>query len=538
MDRNNTWWKHGVIYQIYPRSFMDTNQDGIGDLNGIRSRLDYLAWLGVDAIWISPIYPSPNVDFGYDITDHCAVDPLFGNLAEFDTLVSEAHARNIHIIMDLVLAHTSDQHPWFIQACQGKDNPFHDYFIWADPRPGNKPPNNWQSIIGGSYWKFQPNCGQYFGHMFYPQQPDLNWYNPAVREEVHKIFKFWLDRDVDGFRLDVFSSYFKDDQLRNQPFTLGRRPFEWQKHIYDHNQPALDDALRSIRGLVDQYPGRYLVGEPFLPNPVSSARYVRPDMLHAAFHLEFLIVPWNPARMLASIQAWESALQPDTWPCHVLNNHDVPRSASRFGGGKKDARLKVAAAMLLTLRGTPYLYYGEEIGQRDIQLRRDQILDPVGRHYWPLYRGRDFARAPMQWNNSSLAGFSTAAPWLPVHPDYPTRNVQSQQDDPNSLLNWYRLLIQLRRETPALQEGMFQPIHYAPSRLLAYLRQTTNQTVLVALNFSRRPANLHLGAELLRGNWRLLASSDPDRRDIEITRGRIRLDPEEALLLISENGDN
>ena len=250
--------------------------------------------------------------------------PFLALLQDFDNLVSEAHKRKIHIIMDLVLAHTSDQHPWFRQACQGRSKPFHDFYIWSDPLPGNRPPNNWQSIMGGKYWQYEENCQQFYGHMFYPQQPDLNWHNPAVQSEMLNIFRFWLEHDVDGFRLDVFSSYFKDHQLRNQPFTLGRRPFEMQQHIHDHSQPELDDALRSIRNLVDQYPDRYLVGEPFLPTIKSSARYVQSDMLHAAFHLQFTEIPWKADRMLSSLQSWESTLQPDAWPCHVLNNHDVP----------------------------------------------------------------------------------------------------------------------------------------------------------------------------------------------------------------------
>lgn len=535
MTTSPAWWKNGIVYQIYPRSFADTTGNGIGDLNGIRARLDYLSWLGVDALWLSPVYPSPNVDFGYDITDYCAIDPLFGSLEDFDRLVSEAHQRNIRIIMDLVLAHTSDQHPWFQQSRQDRTNPFHDYYIWADPRPGKRPPNNWQSIIGGKYWQYDPACQQFYGHMFYPQQPDLNWHNPAVQEEMLKIFQFWLNRDVDGFRLDVFSSYFKDSLLRNQPYRLGRRPFEMQRHIYDHNRPELDDALRTIRKLVDGYPQRYLVGEPFLPTIASSARYVGPDLLHASFHLEFTTLPWDAAKILASIQAWQAALGPDDWPTHVLNNHDVPRTASRFRCGREDGRLKVAAALLLTLRGTPYLYYGEEIGQRDIQLRRDQILDPVGRRYWPIFRGRDFARAPMQWNSRPNSGFSTATPWLPVHPDFPRRNVENQRSDPASLLNWYHQLIALRRDTPALRLGSFQPITYEPRRLLAYLRQTHDQTVLVALNFSRKPVHLHFGGELQRSNWQVLASSYKGRADLPIIAGRLKLAPEEALILVQQS---
>lgn len=537
MTQTNPWWKTGVIYQIYPRSFMDTNNDGIGDLNGIRSRLDYLSWLGVDAIWISPVYPSPNIDFGYDITDHCAIDPLFGTIQDFDNLVNEAHQKNIRIIMDLVLAHTSDQHPWFLQAKKDRLNPFHNYYIWADPRPGNRPPNNWQSVTGGKYWQFIEECAQFYGHMFYIQQPDLNWHNPMVQKEMMAIFKFWLDRDVDGFRLDVFSSYFKDRLLRDQPFTIGRRPFEMQQHIYDNRQPELDNALISIRRLVDEYPDRYLVGEPFLPTVQSSAHYVNSNMLHAAFHLKFAMEPWNPRRLLSSIQAWESALQLDAWPCHVLNNHDISRSATRFNSSDSDELLKVAAALLLTLRGTPFLYYGEEIGQRDIQLSRSQILDPVGRKYWPIYRGRDFARAPMQWNESNYAGFSSTIPWLPVHPDYKHRNIKAQQANPTSLINWYHQLIALRRKYPALTNGLFQPVTFDSANLIAYLRQTDTQKILVALNFKRKPIHLHLGSELRKDEWQILLTSDPHRQSAGLQSGRIRLAGFEALILFQQ-GEN
>lgn len=530
MANDFLWWRDGVIYQIYPRSFADSNGDGIGDLNGITSRLDYLADLGVDALWLSPIYPSPDVDFGYDVSDYTAIDPKFGTLEDFDRLVSEARKRGIHIVLDLVLNHTSDQHPWFQRSRQSKDDPYRDWYLWQPPRPGGGAPNNWQSVFGGGGWEFDSQSGEYYFHMFYKQQPDVNWRNPAVRQAMLDVFRFWMARGVDGFRLDVFNAYFKDEQLRSNPPKWGIRPFDWQRHIYDTNQPEMLPLLREIRGMLDEQPGRYVVGETFLGGAERAAYYCEPGLLDAAFNFDFLSCPWKPQHFLRAIQQWENLLPAGAWPNYVLNNHDRMRSATRYASGEGDARLKVAAAMLLTVRGTPFLYYGEEIGMRDVPISRAEIQDPIGKHYWPFMIGRDGCRSPMQWGDGPNCGFSAGEPWLKLHHNAGERNVTRQREEPGSLLNFYRQLIALRRENPALQRGMFLPINFDPQRVMAFLRQTEGQTVLVALNFSRRKTRLVLGRTLKQNSWRLLLSSHRSELP-EIRDGLLPLLPNEALII-------
>lgn len=500
MDKEFLWWRDGVIYQIYPRSFADSNNDGIGDLNGIINKLDYLADLGVDGLWLSPINPSPDKDFGYDVADYFDIDPKFGTMADFDRLLTEAHKRGLHIIMDLVLNHTSDQNEWFKESRSSRDNPKRDWYLWRDR------PNNWKSVFGGPGWQFDEATGQYYFHMFVPEQPDLNWRNPEVYQKMMDVFKFWLERGVDGFRLDVFNEYFKDAQFRDNPGKLGIRAFDAQQHIYDTSQPEMFTALKDIRAILDSYSERYVVGETFIADTVQSAQYIGPEKLHAGFDFSFLSCPWDPNRFLKVITKWDSLLA-DAWPNYVLNNHDQPRSASRYGQGENDERLKVAAAMLLTLRGTPFLYYGEEIGMRNIHLKRSELQDPVGIRFWPVPVGRDGCRAPMQWNNSENAGFGKGKPWLKVHPDYKDRNVEQQKADQNSLFTFYKRLLAIRKATPALQKGSFVPLTYDPRRLLAYLRQDADQTVLIALNFGRRKVRLALGPQLRGKDWQLLLSN-------------------------------
>ncbi len=547
------WHQTGIIYQIYPRSFADSNGDGIGDLNGITSRLDYLADLGVDAIWLSPIYPSPDVDFGYDITDYCDIDPRFGTLADFDRLLNEAHARGIRVVLDLVLNHTSDQHPWFIESRSSRDNPKRDWYLWASPGADGRPPNNWQSIFGGPGWELDPTTGQSYFHMFYKEQPDVNWHNPAVRQAMLDVFRFWLDRGVDGFRLDVFSAYFKHPQFASNPPALGipLYSFSTQQHINDCERPEMIPLIQEIRALLDSYstPGRerYAVGEPFRSAADSAARYCGPGLLHAVFNFELLESPWSSRRWMSAIQRWEHLLG-DTWPNYVLNNHDVVRSGTRYhslpgntrfpgfywGRREDDARLKVAAALLLTLRGTPFLYYGEEIGMRDIPVRsRDEVLDPIGRRFWPFIKGRDGCRSPMQWCAAPNAGFTQPGvrPWLPLHEDASRRTVEAQQADPRSLLNFYRQLIALRRASPALIEGMFQPVTFGTRFIMAYLRQTKDQVLLVVLNLSPRRQRLVLGSHLSRAALRLLLSTHRDSLPSASTGSLLALEPYEAMII-------
>jgi alpha-glucosidase len=523
------WWKDGVIYQIYPRSFADNNGDGLGDLSGIISHLDYLVDLGIDAIWLSPIYPSPDMDFGYDVSDYCSVDPRFGNLADFDRLVAQAHLRGIHVILDMVMNHTSDQHGWFKQSRSSRANPKRDWYIWQDH------PNNWQASFGGKAWEKDTLTGQYYLHLFTKEQPDVNWRNPEVRSALLDVFRFWLERGVDGFRLDVFNAYFKHPAFPDNPPKLGLRGFDRQSHIYDMDQPEMMSLLKELRTLLDSYHERYAVGETYLVTPQKTVSYCGSDKLHAAFSFDFTtitselavalkIYPWNPAWILKKIRSRERVFSAaGVWPTNVMSNHDLPRAASRYARGENDAQARIAMALLLTLRGTPFIYYGEEIGMRDIHLNSSEILDPSGRTYWPIYKGRDGCRSPMQWNDRPFAGFSSVNPWLPVNPDYIIRNVVTQQADPESLINFTKSLLHLRKEYPALRHGDFVPLESGPGTL-AFLRSTPEQTMLVALNFKGRLAKFAPP----QGKWELLFSSHADSNGAVAS-----LEPYEVKLLIS-----
>ena len=536
------WWRDGIIYQIYPRSFADSNNDGLGDLPGITSKLDYLANLGVNALWLSPIYPSPDKDFGYDVSDYVDIDPRFGSLADFDLLLSEAHQRDIRIVLDLVLNHTSDQHAWFLESRSSRDNPKADWYIWVPPsgsphfqrkwresKRGAGVPNNWQAVFGGRAWKYVPERDQYYYHMFLPEQPDLNWRNPDVRTAILDVVRFWLDRGVDGFRLDVFNVYFKDDQLRDNPFNPGLHAFDRQQHIYDCDQPEMISLLKEMRGILDSYPERYAVGETFFPTQEKMIRYSGTDKLHAAFDFDFMWSRFDPSKLVKPILEWEELYaEHELWPNYVLGNHDAPRMATRHTKDEGDARIKVMMALLLTLRGTPFLYYGEEIGMRDISLKRSEILDPPGKRFWPLYKGRDGCRAPMQWDNTVNAGFSSKKPWLPVHPDYRERNVEAQNEKTGSMLNFTRNLIKLRRKKTALHRGDFSLLTESPKDTLAYLRHTPEQTILVALNFRNYPASVQ---KIPERAWNLLFSTT--RETVPTSAKDLDLAPYEVLILES-----
>jgi len=521
---DHLWWRDGVIYQIYPRSFQDSNGDGLGDLPGITTRLDHLATLGVDAIWLSPFYPTPDRDFGYDISDHCAVDPRFGTLDDLDHLLGEAHRRGMRVILDLVLNHTSDLHPWFMDSRSGRDSPKRDWYIWADPAPGGGPPNNWQASFGGRAWTFDPSSGQYYLHSFTAAQPDVNWRNPAVRQAQLDVVRFWLRRGVDGFRLDVFNACFKDEDLRDNPPKFGLRGFDRQRHVHDMDQPELFPLLAELRAIVDEVPGRYMVGETYLATPTRAAGYAGPDRLHAAFSFDFiwkdLFYPWNPRFVLRRLLRRDAAFG-EVWPTTVLGNHDQYRPAWRYSRGDDDRMVKVAMAVLLTARGTPFLYYGEEIGMRDLPLRRSEIMDPPGRKYWPIYRGRDVCRGPMQWDATAQSGFTSGRPWLRVHPDFRERNLAAQQADPASLYHFTRRLIALRRATPALVRGDFTPFGPVPRGVLAYVREWEGRRVLAALNFGPRSKRLR------RVTGRVILSTH-ERPD---PGGDLRLGPFEVCLI-------
>jgi alpha-glucosidase len=447
------------------------------------------------------------VDFGYDVSDYQAIDPKFGTMEDFDQLLSAAHQRGIKIILDLVLNHTSDQHPWFLESRSSRDNPYRDWYIWKDNRGARKPPNNWASIFGGKAWEYDPHTGQYYYHMFYKEQPDLNWRNPDVRQAMLDVFTFWLEKGVDGFRLDVFNVYFKSQEWKDNPPALGIRGFDRQKHIHDIDQPELVPLLEEIRALLDSYPERYAVGETFISNQEKDILYSGKGRLHAVFNFTFTHAPWRVDRFKKAIQDWEALYDQGIHPTYVLNNHDVIRSATRYRTGEDDRKLKVSAAMLLTLRGTPFLYYGEEIGQRDIHVRRSEILDPVGKKYWPLYKGRDGCRAPMQWNNTENAGFTSGPPWLPVNPDYPVRHAAAQSQDPDSLFHFYRSLLHLRKDHEALRTGEFKFIDSGDPQVLGYLRWTQSQTLLILLNYSDRSKSISLKSRPKGEQLRILLST-------------------------------
>jgi len=546
------WWRDGIIYQIYPRSFADSNGDGIGDLPGITAHLDYLAGLGIDAIWLSPFYPTPDADFGYDVSDHTAVDPRFGTLADFDRLAAESHRRGLRVVLDLVLNHTSDQHPWFRESRASRDNPKRDWYIWRPPSTSphfrrkwgeagrGAAPNNWQSVFGGGAWKWATERGQYYYHMFLAEQPDVNWRNPEARKAQLDVARFWLARGVDGFRLDVFNAYFKDAQFRSNPTKFGLRGFDRQRHLYDCDQPEMIPLLDELRAILDAYPERYAVGETFFATPEKVLHYSGSDRLHAAFSFDFnssgLRYPWNPAWLLEQIQRREALFTGEHWPTTVLSNHDIPRTATRYTRGEQDAHAKIAMALLLTLRGTPFMYYGEEIGMRDIPLRRSEIMDPPGKRFWPLYKGRDGCRSPMQWDDTPFAGFSPSKaqgkPWLPVHLNYRQRNVAAQNEDPDSLLNFTRKLIALRKEYPALRRGEFVPLTAKPRDALVYLRQTSEQTVLVALNFSNRAVREPMPPEVTSQHWRPLLDA-PETGATLLSDTYLELTPHQVRLLVT-----
>lgn len=531
-----SWWQRGVIYQIYPRSFGDTNADGIGDLQGILDHLDYLndgtpASLGVDAIWLSPIYPSPDRDFGYDVSDYVGVDPKYGSLADFDRLVEACHTRGVRVILDLVLNHTSDRHAWFESSRSGRTGPHASWYIWRDS-PGRsitgrrRPPNNWRSFFGGSAWTWDDGRGQFYLHTFLPEQPDLNWRHPAARAALLDVVRAWLDRGVDGFRLDVFNAFFKDEALRSNPRRIGRRGWwSWQHHVHDRNQPELHGALAELRALVDEAPGRMTVGELFDGSFHDAAAFTIPR--HLTFDWALIGLPWSARAFADAIERRDEAFGPERWPANVLSNHDQPRHASRYdeagrgdsagddpalhGARLGDARAKVAATLLLTLRGTPFLYYGEELALRSLSISNRDAADPPARRANSLFPwwNRDQARGPMPWQAGAGGGFTSGRPWLPLPPDVDERNVARQAADPDSVLSLYRRLIRLRREVPALNRGSQNLLDAGDADVLAYRRASDGRSAIVALNFASRPATVSLPAPGPAGAWRIALSTHP-----------------------------
>jgi alpha-glucosidase len=484
------WWEPGVIYQVYPRSFADSDGDGTGDIGGIIERLDYLSWLSVDAIWLSPVFRSPMKDFGYDISDYCDVDPVFGTLADLDALVEEAHRRGIRVILDFVPNHTSDQHPWFVESRASRTNPKRDWFVWHDGRPDGSPPNNWLAMFGGSAWAWDEPTRQFFYHAFLPEQPDLNWRNPAVRAAMYDVLRFWLDRGVDGFRIDVITHLLEDERLRDNPPNPSYRPGQpteaSQLATHTVDQPGLQGIVGEMRALIEEYEHRLLIGEVYLPVDRLMAYYGAGRGIHMPFNFQLLSMPWDARTIGATVRTYEDHLPPDGWPNWVLGNHDQSRIASRVG----EAQARVAAMLLLTLRGTPTIYYGDEIGMHDVLIPPERRVDPA----WHdgSGTGRDRCRTPMQWDASRGAGFTTGDPWLPFATDRRTRNVEAQRDDPHSMLTLHRRLIHLRRANPALAIGAYEPIGVG-DETLAYRRSSDGRAFAVALNLGSRPVEVEIG---------------------------------------------
>lgn len=525
------WWQRGVIYQVYPWSFMDSNGDGIGDLQGIRSRLDYLAWLGIDAIWMSPIYPSPMADFGYDIADYRSVDPRFGSLDDFDLLLSDAHRLGLKVILDYVPNHTSDQHPWFRAARSSRRDPHRDFYIWRDAGPGGAPPTNWLSEFGGSAWEWDEATGQYYYHAYLKQQPDLNFRNPEVERQLLDVLRFWLDRGVDGFRVDTIHHLIKDDQFRDNPpnpaWEEGMPPHRRLLREFTTDRPEVHAAIAKMRRVVDEYPERVLIGEAWLP-PERLVRYYGVGLsgLDLPFNFQLIHARWE-ARVLDGImRSYEAALPPGAWPNWVLGNHDRSRIASRVG----TAQARVAAMLLLTLRGTPTLYYGDELGMHDGLIPGHAVRDPWERNVPGLGLGRDPERTPMQWSPELNAGFSEGQPWLPIAADHATRNVATERLDPDSMLLLYRRLLDLRRAQPALSVGGFRPMDVDP-QVLAYERWHETSTFTVLLNFTDGPRSISFPSP---GALHHLVLSTSHRRQGARLGDPFVLEPNEGVVLRRE----
>lgn len=545
-DRSEQWWKHAVIYEIYPRSFADTNGDGVGDLNGITAHLDYLKALGVTAVWLTPMYPSPQADFGYDISDYEAVDPQYGTVADVDRLQEEIKKRGMHLILDMVLNHTSDQHQWFVESARSRTNAKADWYLWNDGIPSNSsgvtafqkryehdgrvPPNNWASVFGGSAWEWVPSRKQFYYHRFYKAQPDLNWRNPAVEEAMFGAMRFWLDRGISGFRLDVIATLFEDLHLRNARETGGTNIIG-EPNLnteYLQNLPEVHGVLRRMRQLTDSYPGdRVLIGETYPPNTAALGKWYGTSaepQLHLAMNtlLGFPKTEYTPAHFKPLLME-AAALTGEQWPLFVFDNHDFDRSIDRFGDGKHDIAIaKGIATILFGTQATAMTYYGAEIGMRThTPTRKEDVRDPVGVQFWPIVKGRDGARTPMQWGPTANAGFSAAREtWLPVPPDASTINVQTQNRDPDSLLNWHRTLIRLRASVPALVQGDTSMINSSNRYVLAWRRRAKGSEVLIAINMTNQTRTLAI-TEIGGRRLRMLAASGPGAKVVPNRRSVI-----------------
>jgi alpha-glucosidase len=517
------WWQHAVIYEIYPRSFQDSSSRGVGDIAGITSRLDYIRDLGIDAIWITPMYPSPGIDYGYDISDYTAIDPEYGTMADFDHLVAEAKKRNIRVLMDYVINHTSDQHAWFKESRSSRDNPKRDWYIWRDGKGPGQPPNNWQSWFGHSAWTYDAKTGQYYYHYFYTEQPDLNWRNPEVHQAMDGVLEFWLKHGVSGFRIDAVSRLFEDPNLHDDPYLPGYNVYGDRniEHKYTDNYPEVHDVLREVRHVVSKFPGDpVLITEADEPNVAELTKmYGNGDEVQLP--MDFQIADVNKLsapefrRLFDEIENNTAHGQPE----YFFSNHDQARQWDRYGdGAHNDQIAKLMAALLLMTRGTPQMYYGEEIGMRTTDpARKEDVHDPIGKIGWPKEKGRDGERTPMQWDASPNAGFTTAKkPWLPIPPSAKTYNVETEKREPDSIFNAYVRLLALRKSEPALRDGSYESVDKNDPDVFAFLRKSGGQTILVALNMSGKEKTISVGAEAGGATGQPLYSSPSEKSDVQL----------------------
>jgi alpha-glucosidase len=532
MQKDDDWWKRGVIYEVCVPTFQDSNGDGIGDLPGVRQRLDYLQWLGVDALWLTPFFPTLLTDFGYDIIDHAAVDPRMGTLDDFDGLLADVHARGMRVILDLVPNHTSDHHAWFRESAASRTSEKRNWYVWADPAPGGGPPNNWQSDLGGSAWRWHAASRQYFYTAFAEDQPDLNWRAPRVREAIAHVMRFWLDRGVDGFRVDVLWHLAKDQLLRDNPANPDFNPAKDSSckslvPAYSADQPDVHDFVAKLREIIDSYDQRLLIGEVYLPIGELVRYYgVERSGVHLPFNFQLIQQSWNAREIRRAVDEYEGSVRADEWPNWVLGNHDQPRVATRIG--RDQAR--VAALLVLTLRGTPTLYNGDELGMLNADIKREDMLDPRARSCEGKGIGRDPFRTPMQWDSSPQAGFTAGKPWLPLAGDHAETNVAAQRDDADSMLALHRELLALRKTSRALCTGSYLPIPVDDADdVFAYARFAADEAYLVALNLSDVARRFTLSPRISDGEV-VLSTRERGSRGRRVSRD-IELRPHEGLLV-------
>lgn len=530
-ENGRSWWQHGIVYQIYPRSFADSNGDGVGDLRGIIDHIDYLEWLGVDAVWVSPIYPSPMADFGYDVSQYKGIHHMFGTLDDFDALVGALHDKGMRLILDFVPNHSSDQHPWFVESKSSRDNPKRDWYIWRDPGPDGGPPNNWLSHFGGVAWEYDRATEQYYLHSFLKEQPDLNWRNPEVRAAMCEVLRFWLERGVDGFRMDVLYQIIKDDDFRDDPdnpnWIPDMGPYNRHLHVYSMDRPEVHDAVAEMRAVLDEFDDTVMIAELWLPMERLVAYYgIDNSGTHLPLNFQLIELQWDANRIRDSIGTYEDLLPIGGWPNWVVGNHDTHRVASRIG----PAQARVAAMMLLTLRGTPTMYYGDEIGMVDVPIQPHRVQDPFEKRVPGLGLGRDPERTPMQWSAERNAGFSSGDPWLPIAEEYETINVECQRRDPLSMLTLYRRIIELRRKEEALSIGDYLGLPGSVD-VLAWIREWEDTRFLIVLNLGHDMPCFDMGS--LSGT--IEVSTTLSRADR--VSGKVCLMPNEGLIVRLDRAD-